>query len=335
LVRTGVRSISVGIAALSIWFALKSTGTQGIGPANVRLQAVFPGISVFGTIHPKLLDFRMPLGSQIPDGQGVRMASPDTGIASESTVEENEALSEPPEVTPPCASFDERFFFSQHFASFDERFVGAAVSHGRAPAKIAEAEEEPDSTGTITRPGEVFAPSTPFPFPGVERRLGTREDPKDSNALADSDAHTAIYDIAAHVVYLPDGHSLEAHSGLGARIDDPRFVNLKGRGPTPPNIYQLTLREHLFHGVRALRLVPVGDGDMYGRDGILAHSYMLGHSGQSNGCVAFSNYPAFLKAYLNGEVSRLVVVQHLPAAPGPRTASGWRLRAFKDLFRRS
>jgi hypothetical protein len=335
LVRTGVRSISLGIAALSIWFALKSTGTQGIGPVSVGLQALFPSISVFGTIHPKLVDLRMPLGSQIPDSPGVHIASAETGVASEASVEEDEAQSEPPEVTWPCASFEERFFFGQDFASFDERFVGAGVSPGRAPAKTAELEEEPESTGTAAGPGQEFRPSMPPPFPGVARRLRLFEAPKDSTALADADAHTAVYDISAHVVYLPDGHSLEAHSGLGPRIDDPRYVSLKGRGPTPPNIYQLTLREHLFHGVRALRLVPVGDHDMYGRDGILAHSYMLGRSGQSNGCVAFSNYPAFLRAYLNGEVNRLVVVEHLAAAPNPRTASGWRSHILKDLFRRS
>jgi hypothetical protein len=331
LVRTGVRSISVGIAALSIWFALKSTATQGIGPADVGLQTVFPGISIFGTIHPKLLDLRMPLGSQIPDSPAVRMASLETGIASESTVDEDEAQSEPPEITRPCASFEERFFFGQDFASFDERFGGAAVSPDPAPTATAKLEENPDDPAA--RSAQELAPSASSPLLGEpERRLRITEDQKDSNVDA---AHTAIYDIGAHVVYLPDGRTLEAHSGLGSRIDDPRYVNLKGRGPTPPNIYHLTLREHPFHGVRALRLTPIDDRRMYGRDGILAHSYMLGHSGQSNGCVAFSNYPAFLKAYLNGEVDRLVVVEHLPTAPGPKTASGWRLRSLKDLFKRS
>lgn len=318
MVRTGVRSISFGIAALSIWFAFKSTGT-GIGSINVGLQALLPGVSVFGTIHPKLLDLRMPIGSQIPP-------SPvETLVASDSTVEVDEAQSEPPDVTRPCACFDERFYFGQDFASFDERF-----SPGHPSARTAALEEEPDSTGTVS-PAQEFRPSTPPPFPGVARRLRQLDVPRDSNALADADAHTAIYDISAHVVYLPDGHTLEAHSGLGERIDNPRYVSLKGRGPTPPNLYHLTLREHLFHGVRALRLVPIGDRDMYGRDGILAHSYMLGRTGQSNGCVSFSNYPAFLRAYLNGDVNRLAVVNHLPAAPSPRTASGWRSRALKDL----
>ena len=69
--------------------------------------------------------------------------------------------------------------------------------------------------------------------------------------------------------------------------------------------------------------------------GCLAHSYMLGPNGQSNGCVSFSDYPAFLDAYLKGEVDRLVVVEHLAIAPGPKTASGWLPEFIKDLFRRS
>ena len=40
---------------------------------------------------------------------------------------------------------------------------------------------------------------------------------------------------------------------------------------------------------------------MHGRSGILAHTYMLGPNGQSNGCVSFNNYPAFLEAYERGE----------------------------------
>jgi hypothetical protein len=130
-----------------------------------------------------------------------------------------------------------------------------------------------------------------------------------------ADSHTAIYDIVAHMVYLPDGERLEAHSGLGRMLDDPQYVSAKARGPTPPNTYDLTLRSGLFHGVQAIRLNPVGDNRMYGRDGILAHTYMLGPSGQSFGCVSFKNYGEFLRAFERGEVDRMVVVTHLPGPP--------------------
>jgi hypothetical protein len=120
---------------------------------------------------------------------------------------------------------------------------------------------------------------------------------------------TAVYDISAKVVVMPNGERLEAHSGLGDKLDDPRFVNVRMKGATPPGTYILTEREALFHGVRALRMNPVGgSAAIYGRDGILAHTYMLGPNGDSNGCVSFRNYDRFLQAYLRGEVKRLVVV---------------------------
>lgn len=135
-----------------------------------------------------------------------------------------------------------------------------------------------------------------------------------SPALPAADSRTAVYDISAHTVYLPNGERLEAHSGLGDKMDDPKFVSVRMRGPTPPNVYNLALREELFHGVRAIRLNPVDDDKMHGRAGMLAHTYMLGPNGQSNGCVSFRDYDKFLHAFLRGEVDRMVVV----ASAGPR-----------------
>ena len=124
------------------------------------------------------------------------------------------------------------------------------------------------------------------------------------------DQLTAVYDISAHTVYLPSGMRLEAHSGLGDRIDDPRFVDERDHGATPPGVYQLTLRESLFHGVQALRLNPIGGGFTFNRVGLLAHPYMLGPNGDSNGCVSFKTYDVFLRAFQSGEVKRLAVVAH-------------------------
>jgi len=44
---------------------------------------------------------------------------------------------------------------------------------------------------------------------------------------------------------------------------------------------------------------------------LLAHSYMLGANGDSNGCVSIKNYEKFLKAFNSGEIKRLVVVPSL------------------------
>jgi len=126
------------------------------------------------------------------------------------------------------------------------------------------------------------------------------------------DQYTAVYDISARTVYLPDGRKLEAHSGLGNRLDDPRFVHERMRGATPPHVYDLALREKPFHGVRAIRLKPVGgEAAVFGRTGLLAHTFMLGPNGDSNGCVSFRDYNAFLRAYESGQIKRLAVVAKL------------------------
>ena len=123
------------------------------------------------------------------------------------------------------------------------------------------------------------------------------------------DKQTAVYDIAAKTVYLPDGTKLEAHSGLGSKMDDVRYAHVRMQGVTPPHIYELKPREALFHGVPALRLTPIGGEDkIFGRDGLLAHTYMLGNRGDSNGCVSFKDYYAFLNAYRNQGIRRLAVL---------------------------
>lgn len=147
----------------------------------------------------------------------------------------------------------------------------------------------------------------------VDRSRGWKLSPTlPSSAAPVAAAQTAIYDISAKTVYMPNGDRLEAHSGLGDKMDDVRFAHVRMQGVTPPHVYDLTEREALFHGVRALRLNPVGgSGRIHGRAGLLAHTYLLGPRGDSNGCVSFKDYERFLQAYLRGEVKRLVVVASL------------------------
>lgn len=132
------------------------------------------------------------------------------------------------------------------------------------------------------------------------------------------DSRTAVYDIKAKALYLPSGVALEAHSGMGALMDDPDHVDQRMVGATPPAIYDLKPREKLFHGIRALRLTPTEGTSALGRVGLLTHSYMLGPRGDSNGCVSIKDYDRFLKAWDNGEFNRLVVV---PSLSGSATAS--------------
>jgi hypothetical protein len=170
---------------------------------------------------------------------------------------------------------DPRSFFDKIFNNNDQQPKGPQLAY--APS---------DGGGSLFGLGHSF-PSSPGPG---EARGGT-----------------AVYDISAHTVYLPNGERLEAHSGLGPYFDDPGHVHVRMRGSTPPATYRLTLRESLFHGVQALRLTPVS-GTTYGRGGLLAHTFMLGQRGDSNGCVSFRNYRAFLEAYRRGEIRELRVV---------------------------
>jgi hypothetical protein len=168
-----------------------------------------------------------------------------------------------------------------------EKLWGKQPSHG---SLLSYASADASVTGSLTsNPGQSQNPA-----------LG---------GSAPYDRSTAVYDISAHTVYLPDGTSLEAHSGLGSELDDPRSARIRMRGVTPPHIYELKPREALFHGVPALRLNPIGGEEaIYGRSGLLAHTFMLGPNGDSNGCVSFRDYNAFLDAYRNRGIKRLAVV---------------------------
>jgi Protein of unknown function (DUF2778) len=324
LIRPGSRLISAGIAALAIGFAL-------------GLRAVPSGVLVSETIQPKNFDARASLGSRIHDSRGLRVASLETGAVFESATEDRDSQSELVASTTGRASSHEDLAIDSRAASFAERFAGAVDSPGSRQTADHMLWPSPDLGGHAGARRVVgqSARGLTLSVSKKQVRIADAAAPEDSSSPPDADGHTAIYDIAAHRVYLPNGQRLEAHSGFGKYLDDPRHVSEKDRGPTPPNVYDLSLREELFHGVRAIRLIPVGGGNMFGRDGMLAHSYMLGPTGQSNGCVSLSDYPAFLNVVQSGEINRLVVVEHLTATPGPKTAWGWLPETIKALFGRS
>ena len=189
-----------------------------------------------------------------------------------------------------------------------ERATATAMATKPAAMAIAAATANDDGPSSIFSEVKHTASLAYAPFDG----LLSRDKKTTLASLRGDDSATAVYDISAHVVYMPDGSKLEAHSGLGEYLDDPGAVSKRMRGATPPHTYDLTLRESLFHGVQAIRLTPVGGEEaIFGRDGLLAHTYMLGPRGDSNGCVSFKNYEAFLQAYRNNEVKRLVVVARI------------------------
>jgi Protein of unknown function (DUF2778) len=320
LVQLGLRAIPFGIAAMILGFVLKSAGTQA-RPADTALPG--PRLSVFGTIHPEIFRLSAPLGSESV-GDRVRLASlePQVGLfdapakAAPILTDTSAAVCQHAPFEERFAALDDhpvpfdRFASADDCASFDERF-------GLAMRVLPSSPRLPPDQEVQNRPADTPPKAT---VSNVHVRLAqpSNEIPRSRKEVPplEEDGRTAIYDITARTVYLPSGRRLEAHSGFGDLMDNPRHVHVRMQGATPPNVYNLTLRERLFHGVRAIRLNPVDGSRMYGRAGILAHPYMLGANGQSNGCVSFSDYPEFLNAFLRGEITRLVVVERLESPPG-------------------
>ena len=245
-------------------------------PAVASLEPV--GGPSAATPYGALGDFRAPLPPPRPADLGslATPASPDRGVTRQAA-----------KAAPPAPA-DNRNFIEKLFGLGQSggTTVIARTPDGRAGgARIAALAPAGGGLGSA-----LFGSSSPAPG---------------------YDKYTAVYDISARMVYLPNGARIEAHSGLGDRLDDPRYVSERNRGATPPHVYELEPREASFHGVQALRLKPVGEGSVFGRAGLLAHPFMLGPNGDSNGCVSIKDYDAFLRAYQNGQLKRLAVVARL------------------------
>ena len=329
-------ALIAGMAASAITLA----SMPGSAPADSSDDGLPDGreaASVTGTIRSGIGEDRAPAGSLAP---GVRLASLDMDVAFANGTPTSRLF------------FHERFdaSFGARLELFDDRF-GAASEGGRErtvrsqrPGSTPAAEPGRDNAARADSPKRpnarvaMLAPADhagPAPVSPGKIKPAYPTDLRGDAILESLGSRTAIYDITARVVYLPNGDKLEAHSGLGEHMDDPRSIGVKNKGATPPNIYELSLRERRFHGVRAIRLNPVDPDRMLGRDGILAHSYLLGPDGSSNGCVSINDYPKFLNAFLNGDIERIVVVERLVDAPTPATAVGWLTQRVKALFKSS
>jgi hypothetical protein len=340
LVRVGEALVAAGVAALTS-ISLCAWVMQGT-PADAVARADYSSDSPETTGAIASFDARF-IDPSAPSSELLRPAlsfedrfggaTPSRGLAVRT---EAVPVADPARSTSPVAERAPR--------------LAAAVPLPRPAPNRAPPRYRLASLGDTPLPSSAYAPPDATPREsgiGLLLRKLTSRDPagsdtapsdpaaKDANPLGPDPAHTAIYDISARVVYMPGGERLEAHSGLGGNMDDVRSVHLRSRGPTPPNLYELKLREAPFHGVQAIRLVPVDDAKMYGREGILVHPFMLGPEGASNGCVSVKDYPAFLKAYQRGDITRLVVVDQLDDPPGGRTPAEWFAGTLKKLFVRS
>jgi hypothetical protein len=189
--------------------------------------------------------------------------------------------------------------------------IEAAVPLPRPrPASVVQSAQADDRT-LLQRLSDVFRPRMTLASMTPQDTISTLAP---DHALLGYNGVTAVYDISAKAVFLPNGLRLEAHSGFGNTKDDPRHVSERDVGATPPAVYDLKPRHQPFHGVQALRMIPV-KGSTLGRTGLLAHGYMLGPDGDSNGCVSIKDYERFLAAFQRGEIKHLMVVSSLADLP--------------------
>jgi hypothetical protein len=357
LIRVGLKALAAGAAcaagfAAHLWLADDAGPAVADSRAHVGIVAADVVSTAFQTITETPTRNDGPFRSQAdprliaPQGFGPDLMSPTTSFADRFAVDRSVSSA------GPSVSFADRFsgevlasrapvpsaLAAARTAATPTPRRTARATVAKSPSKAAPKRAAPSgfqlASASDTPVALAYAPADSAVgdgMPGALRDL-TPRDP-----LADVDpGRTAIYDISAGTVYLPNGRRLEAHSGLGHHRDDPRSVALRSVGVTPPNVYDLRMREARFHGVRAIRLIPRDESRMYGRSGILAHTYMLGPDGQSNGCVSFRDYPAFLEAYERGEITRLVVVERLAGEPpSPRTAADWFANTFRSMFPRT
>jgi type VI secretion system (T6SS) effector TldE1-like protein len=291
----------------------------------VKLRWIFTGLAA--TVAILAIGFVLSAREQ----RGVAAAMPAAAPSARTTVLQivrpAARLAEPAQTRPAKAAQAGGLSFADRFAGAPlwETAYGAARTEARTAVAYASAQAPSPARRAIDAVEAVASRAPAYALASASESVAIPSEARPRPvtiasavaAFSEPDSKIAIYDIAAHTVYMPNGDTLEAHSGLGERLDNPRFVNVKMKGPTPPNVYKMSLRERAFHGVRAIRLNPVDESKMFGRDGMLAHTYMLRNRGHSNGCVVFSNYPAFLAAFQRGEVDRLVVVEHLDRKPVP------------------
>jgi hypothetical protein len=369
LVRVGVASAAAGSVGLTLVFSLCAWMMFGGKPAYVGARAVLPAIPIapFARVTT--------LGSATFESRWATDQSADKPITTASLRPSfgdrfaSESPAPPTRSLRPSSTFNNRFAGVTPVGLAPNRFTLASVPatiepapapapapHAAARALLARitpkgAEHHEHHERPTVAPYRVASiGDTPIRTAYASADSAHRDaaiddsllktmtprDPAPKDAATGPDmSRTAIYDITGHTVYLPNGRRLEAHSGLGDHMDDLGSVNLRDLGPTPPGIYDLTMREAVFHGVDAIRLNPADSTKMYGRDGILAHPYMLGPNGQSNGCLSLKDYDAFLAAFRRGEFNRLLVVERLGDAPAGQTATGWIAEKLRGLFGRS
>jgi hypothetical protein len=298
---------SGGAVTFSARFEALGAGPEGLSVVRKSAPVVRQASDAIRKNYMALLDVTHSLGpppgsfsATMPRGpdRQLAMLSPDQSDAQDVTPAPPPQRAADSVPLPASRPSTLRLLASREVAKAKAAIL--AVTSAEKPTIFEKLYGKPQAKGSLLAFASADFSDVSIPNPAKASAMGN---------AAPYDRSTAVYDISARTVYLPDGTKLEAHSGLGSKLDDPRYVHVRMHGATPPHVYDLEPREALFHGVPALRLKPVGGEEaIYGRTGLLAHTYMLGPNGDSNGCVSFKDYYAFLDAYRNRGIKRLAVV---------------------------
>jgi hypothetical protein len=307
-VSANVEPVAGGVITFTARFDALGSAPEGLSVVRKSAPAVAKASDAIRKTYMALLDVTYSLGpppgsfsATMPRGpdRQLAMLSPDQSAGEDVAPAAPMAAQRAVESVPLPASRPStlRLLASREVAKAKAAILSVTAEK---PSIFEKLYGKPRAKGSLLAFASADFSDVNIPSPAKASAMGN---------AAPYDRSTAVYDISARMVYLPDGSKLEAHSGLGAKLDDPRYVHVRMHGATPPHIYDLEPREALFHGVPALRLKPVGGEEaIFGRTGLLAHTYMLGPNGDSNGCVSFKDYYAFLNAYRNGGIKRLAVV---------------------------
>ena len=308
-VSADVETVTGGAVTFSARFDALGAGAEGLSVVRKSAPVVRQASDAIRKTYMALLDVTYSLGPPPGSFSATMPRGPDRQLAMLSP-DQSGAEDVAPVAPTPAQRAVESVPLPASRPSTLRLLASREIAKAKAAILAVTSSEKPTIFEKLY--GKPHAPGPALAFASADFSDVSIPNPAKASAMGNAapyDRSTAVYDISARMVYLPDGTRLEAHSGLGEKLDDPRYVHVRMHGATPPHLYDLEPREALFHGVPALRLKPVGGEEaIFGRSGLLVHTYMLGPNGDSNGCVSFKDYYAFLDAYRSRGIKRLAVV---------------------------
>jgi len=208
LLHAGIRSICVGVAAITLAVVVESVAVYALGHIENGWYPNRLNISIF---EARYLD--------------------NTAAASPTVMQTFKVV---PVRSPEerYLTIEKRFSFDGQSASFEDRFCGTALrlaslgpmvmglasgQYGAMAVLEQPGSPPPGSSTSVTRGGSSGISSAPR-NPGLSARASTNNANRGSEARqaslalsTDNQTRTAIYDISSQTVYLPDGRRLEAH----------------------------------------------------------------------------------------------------------------------------